>query len=142
MSTSYEDALWVAAKAGYLDDLQELLNVQVNFNQQDDFGNTPLHYACAGGHPGAVEILLGAPNVDINITNFQGDTPLHRAASKPSDGAGECVRILIAAGAETSIVNNDGAIAFNICVNSGKDICAPVLDSMFSTFSCFFLIRN
>jgi len=50
MSTSVEDATFLAAKQGREEDIRELLNVaSANWAAKDPLGNTPLHYA-AGPH--------------------------------------------------------------------------------------------
>jgi ankyrin repeat protein len=44
--TSYEDAVFVAAKTGSVEDTQNLLAIAaVNWKVHDSLGNTPLHYA-------------------------------------------------------------------------------------------------
>jgi ankyrin repeat protein len=43
--TSYEDAIFAAAKTGSVEDIQELLKTNVNWNTKDSLGNTPVHYA-------------------------------------------------------------------------------------------------
>ncbi len=45
----------------------------------DRAGNSPLHWACRGGHTEAVQLLL-TKNPAINATNKLGDSPLHSAA--------------------------------------------------------------
>lgn len=41
---------------------------------------TALHYAARGGHSPVVEALIAQPNVDVNILDRSGMTPLHHAA--------------------------------------------------------------
>jgi ankyrin repeat protein len=45
----------------------------------DKAGNTPLHWACRGGHLEAVQLLLSKIPA-VNAANKIGDTPLHCAA--------------------------------------------------------------
>lgn len=46
MTTSIENAMFMAAKAGYVDDIKEILNTgKGDWNVTDSLGNTPLHYA-------------------------------------------------------------------------------------------------
>ena len=49
------------------------------FNSKDTFGNTPLHYAVLAGCTESVNLLLRAPECDINLVNTKGETPLHFA---------------------------------------------------------------
>ena len=59
-------------------------------NTQNNFGLSPLHYAAAGGHEEAIQLLL-EQGARINITNNQGLTPLFLAAR---DGRENVVEIL------------------------------------------------
>jgi ankyrin repeat protein len=45
----------------------------------DRAGNSPLHWACRGGHVDTVKLLLSKKPA-INAQNKLGDTPLHSAA--------------------------------------------------------------
>lgn len=45
-------------------------------NAKDEFGNTPLHCASAGGQRHVVAHLLDHPHVDVNARNECGETPL------------------------------------------------------------------
>lgn len=47
---------------------------------QSNYGNTPLHVACAHGHLDIVDILLSA-GADVNITNDSRQMPAHEATS-------------------------------------------------------------
>ena len=49
----------------------------VNFNQIDVYGNTPLHYCAKFGHYGLMKSLL--PKSLTDIQNNSGDTALHFA---------------------------------------------------------------
>lgn len=78
MTTSLEDALFAAAKAGYVDDITDLLSTNVDWNIRDEFGCTPLHYASQLGHVKAVEVMLNGRGIDINPSDSRGETPLHK----------------------------------------------------------------
>lgn len=46
MSTDVQNAIFASSKAGYEDDIKELLaNPKVDWKAKDGLGNTPLHYA-------------------------------------------------------------------------------------------------
>jgi hypothetical protein len=49
-----------------------------NVNEQDDSGNTPLHYACYYGNKDIVEALMVC-GADVNITNDDKRTPAQQA---------------------------------------------------------------
>lgn len=56
-----------------------------NVNERDsDRGNTPIHWACAGGHLDAIEVLLEY-GADVNAQNKHGRTPLHCLISERYD---------------------------------------------------------
>jgi ankyrin repeat protein len=100
--TSYEDAIFAAAKAGSTEDVQELLKTPVNWNTKDSLGNTPLHYAAGTpllspanatkeyfiecgvhpiavtGHAEVVKLLAQSKKADFNAQNAVGETPLHK----------------------------------------------------------------
>ena len=59
-------------------------------NTQNNFGLSPLHYAAAGGHEEALELLL-EQGAEINATSNQGLTPLFMAART---GRSEVVELL------------------------------------------------
>ncbi|KAL6046304.1 Osteoclast-stimulating factor 1 [Balamuthia mandrillaris] len=124
-STSLNDALFQAAKAGYADDLAELSKTAVDVNQQDAaLGNTALHYASAGGHLDAVKTLLAHPKIQVNATNKLGDTPLHKAVWKGSE---EVVKALLAAGADVNILNKEEKRPVSLAKNSSiANLVQPV----------------
>ena len=78
-----DNALFLAAKGGRDDDLQELIArpYNVNVSIADVLGNTPLHYAAGGNHPEAVRVLLSSDSVNVNAVNHLGETPLHKVKS-------------------------------------------------------------
>lgn len=48
-------------------------------NESDNFGSTPLHYACRAGMLGTIENMLKMGAV-INAKNKEKQSPLHFAA--------------------------------------------------------------
>jgi ankyrin repeat protein len=75
---------WVTA---YKEDPQEAINhvkslledPKCNVNSQDEDGYTALHLGCRDGSELIVKMLLGHPNIDVNIKDVFGLTPLCHA---------------------------------------------------------------
>ena len=86
-------------------------------NSVDDYGRTPLHYACRSGRPETVAILLDS-GADVNISDKKNLAPLHACAEieeekllwsmKPTGTTRAC-----------GILINEKALFFYIC----KDYC-------------------
>lgn len=49
------------------------------FNQPDEFGNTPLHYAALARSTAVVKLYLNMPGLDLSATNVDGETALDYA---------------------------------------------------------------
>lgn len=122
MSGEQEEAITLsfvheAAKRGYTEQIQEALenNKDQSINSRDSLGNTPLHWACSGGHFDAAKLLvqLGA---DVNVVNQYGDTPLHKAAWK---SYAEICELLINNGASPSrlVKNQDNKTPLDLARN-------------------------
>ncbi|CAL4108722.1 unnamed protein product, partial [Meganyctiphanes norvegica] len=85
--------------------LRQLAALGLNVDTTNERGYTALHWAARWGRAGCVEALLqldSPPNLDKR--NNAGNTPLMVAKKKH---AGECMRILISAGADASFNLNE-----------------------------------
>ena len=80
--------------------LLPIKGIQVNF--QDAKGNTALHYAVSNKNSKCIESLLSHPEIDPNLRNNLGQTPLHYAHKE------HIAKLLIQAGADDSIADNQG----------------------------------
>lgn len=87
------------------------------YRTQDGTGDSPLIYACAGGHTAIVQLLLstgavsgpaGSSACDVNAANELGRTPLMVAAA---GGHLEILRRLLAAGAQVNARDAEGKSA-------------------------------
>ena len=65
---------------------QELLSLggNINYHLEEVGSYTPLHYSARWGHNEVVAMLLKQPSIDINSCDENGETPLHRTATKTS----------------------------------------------------------
>jgi len=75
---------------------------------------------------GAVVAALpdAAAAIDLNHPNGSGDTPLMGASYK---GKPEVVRVLLAAGADKDLRDDDGKTALDLAIQYKKDACAALL---------------
>jgi ankyrin repeat protein len=94
-----------AIKEDDLDALARLLELTEKTEGSDDFWNAPIVIAVNANRPKAIEFLVKR-GADPNLTDWDGETPLHKAARSPTDL--EVVRTLIRLGAH---VNAAGAWA-------------------------------
>ena len=75
---------------------------------------------------GAVVAALpdAAAAIDLNHPGYNGNTPLMAASA---NGKPEVVRVLLAAGADKDLRNNDGQTALDLAIKYNKDACAALL---------------
>lgn len=124
-SSKYENpefALLSYARTNKLPKLKALLDaklngeIELNLNfkgkQKQNFSWSALHLACYFGHIDIVHTMLDNPllrcDVDINIQNIAGDTPLHKAALTKRY---HIVQLLLSYGANVFVKNCDGLLA-------------------------------
>lgn len=56
---------------------KKLINRNINYNQPDFYGNTPLHYILIDKRLDFLEIFMEKSDIRFNISNINGDIPLH-----------------------------------------------------------------
>ncbi|CAL0335141.1 unnamed protein product [Lupinus luteus] len=86
--------------------------------QDSQNGRTVLHTAAMTNDVDLVKVILAAC-VDVNICNVHNSIPLHLALAR---GAKECVGLLLAAGADCNLQDDDGDNAFHIAAQTAKMI--------------------
>jgi ankyrin repeat protein len=108
-----------AAYHGNLRIVQELIKYNADINAKDPKGETAI-YDTSRGHtldcPNIVRLLL-EHGADVNVRQYIGLTPLHRASM---DGALEVARVLLEHGANVQAEDNSGRTPFQV-VSSRKN---------------------
>ena len=112
-----EDILWIMAKAGHTQLVAPLMNlskvtrtcihlqpIMMNVTL-GRYGRTQLHHCVRNGLTYSVKRLLSIRNINVNVKDVNGDTPLHYAAA---NGHVEIARLLLQNGAEVNAKGNDG----------------------------------
>jgi hypothetical protein len=107
-----EDILWIMAKAGHTQLVAPLMNLsKVTRNcihlqpimmnvKLGRRGMTQLHHCAENGFTTSVKRLLSIRNINVNVKDVYGETPLHDAAWK---GHVEIARLLLENGAEVNV---------------------------------------
>lgn len=107
------ERIFTAASSGSTEEINALAQAGADFNIRDDFGQTPLVYALNNGQ--AVIQALINQGANVNAQTNAGWTPLMYAAR---DAGGNIISVLLQAGADPNITNNDGQTAIQIAQNT------------------------
>jgi hypothetical protein len=117
-----EDILWIMAKAGHTKLVAPLMNLsKVTRNcihlqpimmnvKLGRRGKTQLHHCAENGLTSSIKRLLSIRNINVNVKDVIGSTPLHYAAW---NGHVEIVRLLFQNGADVNVRDNDGWTALH-----------------------------
>ena len=114
--------LMLAATFGHTETVRTLLCMpEVDVNQSDNSGNTPLHHAAMRQHLDVVQLLIDAgADIDaknVHFYNGRGCTPLHYACA---GGELDIVKMLVNAGADVSVAdNNPGNTCLTLAAQKG-----------------------
>ncbi|KAI5853607.1 ankyrin repeat-containing domain protein [Tricharina praecox] len=101
-------ALCAAAAAGSHEILSLLQSAGAKPGTADADGSTPLHHAARAGRTEIVALLLWGQNVKLDAQDAHGWTPLHWATFA---GFEDVKEMLVVAGADVEVVNDDGVPA-------------------------------
>ena len=120
-------SLYTAAQNGDAEKVHLCLNAgaDVNWTNEAESKNTPLHMAATNGHADCVRLLLAATGSDVNKANANGETPLSCAAK---EGHAECVNLLLAApGIEVNSEDKDSQTPLHRAENNNHTECADLI---------------
>jgi Ankyrin repeats (3 copies) len=114
-----------------IDLLKALFNAGANVNAADNSGATALHAATADGLRLVCVKELIAQGADVNTQNGTGDTPLILVVmhAQTETDAEQAIRMLISAGARSSIMNHSGETALSWANRLGRGSLAPILSN-------------
>jgi ankyrin repeat protein len=108
------------AMHGSVERMEELFGDTIDINSTEALsGRTALHKAAYFGHAHVIDYLVGKSSALVNAIDADGDTALHDAARF---GHVAVVEALLKAGADSSLVNNDGKTAAVLAKANEKDI--------------------
>jgi len=123
--------LHYAVRLGNVEAVQWLLaEARVDASVRDSKGYTPLHLACACGHPDVLRALLthSGDKGSLDDRAADGDTPLITAV-KGARAQGELVRLLLAHGAREDLENAKGESAMDVAQRRNlRDVVAALVD--------------
>lgn len=87
-------------------------------NRTDSCGRTALHYAAAFGDCKMIELLVLFQDLDFNLRDDEGKTPLFKAVEL---GSAECVKLLLDHQANPCIAASDGRTPFEYSLQMKGD---------------------
>lgn len=93
-------------KEGKLKAVEEnLASIGLLINELDEDGLGLIHWAADRGNGNILRLVIQVPGSNINLKDSGGQTALHYAASC---GNRDCVRLLLDAGADRSLLDDEG----------------------------------
>ena len=103
---------------GQVVDVSMLLARQdIDVNEVDDYGRTPLQLASIRGHTRIISMLLDKRGIDVNKADDEGRTPLWRATQ---NGHADVVKLLLAKeGVDVNQANKHGAAPLYVASEKG-----------------------
>ncbi|KAK7074366.1 hypothetical protein SK128_009451 [Halocaridina rubra] len=129
MNKKHQTALHFAALIGHVKILDMYLDAGANIISKDENGFTPLHVAITAGKGNVLQQFLKCMekrNLSsiLNVTTNTGKTPLHYAAHI---GHKELLKMLVDAGADINIKDEDGCTSLHAAVSVEKENFAQSL---------------
>jgi len=97
--------------------IEEIIKKGGNVFQINNLGQSALHLAAVGNTKDVVEGLVKKYNLDVNLKDGKGMTPLHHAVESLSV---DKVQILLDLGADPAIRNEDGLNVYDIALDFSR----------------------
>ena len=118
---SYQDSnfispIHIASGKNLVEVCEELVLAGADPMAEDNWGETPLHWACENGAYDVCEFLLGLEEVNPNAQDERGQTPLHKASEGDNIGI---IELLINEGADPNIQDEDFKTPYDLAVSKG-----------------------
>jgi hypothetical protein len=124
--------LFRSVRAGDTESVSELLALGVDPNHKDIFGRSPLWYSSHLGHVPVVCLLLQRIGIELDSqSNVSGFTAIMVAADF---GHQKVVELLLNAGANPNIQDNNGRILLTIAQSKGLGRIVKILQSFKENF--------
>ena len=126
-----DSPLLLAGANGTLEILKRILKANPDFSLYNRYGGTPLIPACERGHVEVVRTLLKT-EVDVDHVNRLGWTALLEAIVLSDGGPKhqEIVQLLVDAGADVNIADNDGVTPLQHARQKGFKKIVEILESV------------
>jgi ankyrin repeat protein len=106
-------------------EIRRLLSVGADVNARNNYGETPLYWACIWGNVAVFKELVDH-GADVNTKDRKGDTPLHWASKK---GHVQVAKELLDHGADIEAKNNFGRTPLHwACVHGHLLVVIELLD--------------
>ena len=121
------EALYRAAGEGKSAEVSSLLEGGVDVNARTSSGSYALNAAAVENEVDVIRVLLDH-GADPNVQNSQGDTPLI-CATKYAGGKAATVELLVKAGTELGMKDNNGNTALDYAKTKGQREAISVLES-------------
>ena len=100
----------------FFEKLQNLFKKHLIIDLPNQYGITPLHYACYHGSKEVIDLLLDL-GVNINAKDQDGNTCLHFAVKSKNV---RVIKKLLVRGASKNIQNNDGQLPINLAEENNE----------------------
>ncbi len=117
-----ESPLMLASMKGHVELVKQLIARDADVNKT---GWTPLHYAASGAQAPIIAILLDH-SAYIDAESPNGSTPLMMAAMY---GNAECVKMLLEAGADPTLKNQQRLSAVDFAINASRTDSLTLIES-------------